>query len=345
MASAARSSRRRGRGPSAHDQQPHRRQQPRAAGRSPTEMTERLQKVLAAAGVGSRRKCEELIAAGRVEVDRQVVTRLGTKVDPHSQEIRLDGVTLKAGRKVYYLVNKPPGVVSTSRDPAGRPRVIDLLPPTAQRLFTVGRLDMSSEGLMLVTNDGQLADRLTHPRYGVEKTYHVLVAGTPQRDALGKLTEGLHLAEGRARAKRLWVKTNFKGSTLLEMVLDEGRNREIRRLMAQIGHKVLTLKRVAIGRVRLKDLQPGQFRRLSRDELKSLRTHGRQPEASPNVRPAAAASPGSRRPGGRVKVNLRGGVNNKRTAAKATAGPKRDGIRRPKSGAKRPGGSGRGKTS
>jgi 23S rRNA pseudouridine2605 synthase len=226
---------------------------------------------MAAAGIGSRRHCEELILAGRVEVDRHVVRKLGTRVDREQQEIRVDGEPLKSTRLSYYLVNKPIGVVSTNFDPSGRPRVIDLLPPTKERLFTVGRLDLSSEGLMLVTNDGELANRLSHPRYGVEKTYHALVAGKPEPEVLESLRRGVHLAEGVARVVSVKVKNEIKQSTLLEIVLAEGRNREIRRILAKVGHKVLRLKRVAVGSLRLKDLAPGEWRPLGRDEVESLR--------------------------------------------------------------------------
>lgn len=232
---------------------------------------ERLQKVLAAAGVGSRRHCEELILAGRVEVDRRVITELGTRVDPLKEEIRLDGTLLSRPKRVYYAVNKPSGMISTSRDPSGRPRVIDLVPSGGVRLFTVGRLDLHSEGLILLTNDGELANRLTHPSYGVEKIYHVLVAGQPTREVLAKLRRGIHLAEGVARVAKVRIKGRRKQSTLLEMVLDEGRNREIRRVLARVGHKVLRLTRVAVGPVRLADLPLGAYRRLSRQEIQALR--------------------------------------------------------------------------
>ena len=232
----------------------------------------RLQKAMAAAGVGSRRHCEEIILAGRVEIDRKVVTELGTRVDPKRQEIRLDGVPLTQSRLVYYLVHKPQGIVSTNFDPSGRPRVIDLLPRTRERLFTVGRLDLSSEGLILLTNDGELAQRLAHPRFGVEKTYHVLVAGSPGTEVLAKLRQGVHLAEGFAKVESVKVKTGLKQSTLLEIVLAEGRNREIRRILAKLGHKVLRLKRVAIGELRLRDLPQGEFRRLTADEVRALQS-------------------------------------------------------------------------
>ena len=231
---------------------------------------QRLQKVLAAAGLGSRRQCEELITAGRVEVDRQVVTELGAKADPSRQEVRLDGVPLRKPKLAYYAINKPTGVVSTNRDPAGRPRVIDLVPRDPARLFAIGRLDMGSQGLILVTNDGELANRLTHPRYGVEKTYRVQVAGRPDREVLARLRRGVRLAEGFCRIEQLRIKSHHKESTILEMVLREGRNREIRRVLAKLGHKVLKLLRVAVGPVKLGKLAPGECRRLSRKEIEAL---------------------------------------------------------------------------
>jgi 23S rRNA pseudouridine2605 synthase len=229
-----------------------------------------LQKVLAAAGIASRRECEQLILEGRVEVDRQVIAELGTRVDPEQQEIRVDGEPLHRPKLVYFAVNKPEGIVCTARDPAGRPRVTDLLPPGTPRSFCVGRLDMSSEGLILVTNDGELANKLTHPRHGVEKIYHVQVAGRVERETLAKLQRGMHLAEGFAHAKHVHIKSLHKNSTILEMVLDEGRNREIRRLMARLGHKVERLRRVAVGPARLGDLPRGAVRPLTRGEVLAL---------------------------------------------------------------------------
>ncbi|MEX0641800.1 MAG: pseudouridine synthase, partial [Pirellulales bacterium] len=232
--------------------------------------SDRLQKVLAAAGIASRRGCEQLILDGRVEVDHQVVSVLGSRVDPTQQEIRVDGELLHKPVLVYFAVHKPVGVVSTSRDPAGRPRVTDLLPPNTPRSFCVGRLDISSEGLILMTNDGELANRLTHPRHGVEKIYQVQVAGQVEREVLDKLHRGVHLAEGIAHAKHVQIRSQRKQSTLLEMVLDEGRNREIRRLLAQFGHKVQRLRRIAVGPVRLGDLPAGAVRALDRKEISAL---------------------------------------------------------------------------
>jgi 23S rRNA pseudouridine2605 synthase len=232
---------------------------------------ERLQKVLAAAGIDSRRQCEELIRAGRVEVDRRVVTELGTRVDTDRQEVRVDGTPLRKTRRVYYAVHKPDGVISTNRDPSGRPRVVDLLPAEHARLFPVGRLDLHSEGLILVTNDGELANRLAHPRYGIEKVYRVVVAGAPTPATLAELRRGVHLAEATVRIAKITVKTRHKKSTALEMVLDEGRNREIRRALAKVGHKVERLVRIAVGPVRLGTLGPGEFRPLTQAEVKALR--------------------------------------------------------------------------
>ncbi len=251
---------------------------------------DRLQKVLASAGIASRRECEQLILEGRVEVDHKVVTELGTRVDPQQQEIRVDGETLSRPKLVYFAVNKPTGVVSTSRDPAGRPRVIDLLPPNSPRVFCVGRLDISSEGLILVTNDGELANGLTHPRHGVEKVYQVQVAGRVEPETLSQVHRGLHLAEGFAHAKHVRIKSRRKRSTILEMILDEGRNREVRRLLARVGHKVQQLKRVAVGPVRLGEMPTGAVRPLNKKEIQSLE----RAVASGTVAPTGGGTTGSK---------------------------------------------------
>lgn len=229
---------------------------------------ERLQKVLAAAGLGSRRSCEELIVSGRVEIDRKTVTELGVRVT-RDQEIRVDGQKLARPKRQYYALHKPTGVISTNRDPSGRLRVIDLI-DSHERLFAVGRLDKSSEGLILVTNDGELAQRLTHPKYEVEKTYRVEVAGQVEQASIEKLQAGVHLAEGFARVARVRIRKVHPRSTELEIVLKEGRNREVRRLLAAIGHKVERLTRIAIGPLRLGDLPAGAHRALSRDEVRQL---------------------------------------------------------------------------
>ena len=231
---------------------------------------ERLQKVLAAAGLGSRRTCEELITSGRVEVDRQVVTLLGTRIDPLKSEVRVDGEKLPNPKRVVYMLNKPVGVVTTNFDPSGRPRVVDLV-PGEQRLFAIGRLDRMSEGLILVTNDGALANLLSHPRYGVEKKYLVQVAGVPSQELLDKIRRGITLAEGKVHAKRVDIRSQHKQSAVLEMILDEGKNREIRRMLARLGHKVHQLKRVGVGKLSLGNLLPSQWRQLAWSEIEALR--------------------------------------------------------------------------
>ena len=230
---------------------------------------ERLQKVLARAGVGSRRACEALIQEGRVEVDGKVVTKLGTRVDVASQRIRVDGEEKGSHQQIYYMVNKPPGVVSTNQDPAGRMRVIDLI-NSDLRLFPVGRLDRTSEGLILVTNDGELANRLTHPRYQVSKTYLARVAGRISFAKIQELGRGTHLAEGFVQPESVRIKRHRRQSSDLEIVLREGRNREIRRLLARAGHKVISLCRTAVGTIKLGTLPSGSYRKLTLAEVRTL---------------------------------------------------------------------------
>ena len=230
----------------------------------------RLQRFLAKAGFGSRRECEELITTGRVFVDGEPVQELGTKVNPEKQKVVVDGQRVVPERLEYFILNKPPGVLSTSRDPEGRLRVIDLI-QSRSRVYNVGRLDKSSEGLILVTNDGDLANRLTHPSYGIAKTYHVQVEGEPSKETLKQLVEGVYLAEGFAKMANVKFKKRQKNTTWLEIVLEEGRNREIRRLLARVGHKVLKLRRVAIGPLRLGELPLGAHRRLDAKEIRALK--------------------------------------------------------------------------
>jgi 23S rRNA pseudouridine2605 synthase len=231
---------------------------------------ERLNKILAHAGVSSRRHCDELIMAGRVTVEDQVVRELGAKVEP-GQAIRVDGQPIRAEQHVYWLVNKPRGYLCTNYDPARRPLAIDLVPRVNQRVYTVGRLDEESEGLLLLTNDGELANRLTHPRFGVEKTYWVQVAGVPSREDLERLLKGVWLSEGHVRAKYVKRLRRQGESTWLHIVLSEGKNREIRRMLARLEHKVMRLRRVAIGPLKLGRLGSGKARRLTPRELVSLR--------------------------------------------------------------------------
>jgi 23S rRNA pseudouridine2605 synthase len=284
---------------------------PKAPARRPTPAakqehakgSERLQKVLAAAGLASRRECEQFILEGRVQVDGEVITELGSRVDPQHQDIYVDGEPLPNTKRVYFAVNKPEGYVCTARDPSGRPRVTDLLPPQAGRVFNVGRLDMASEGLILLTNDGELANQLAHPSHGVRKTYHVQVAGHITQDVLDQAQKGIHVSEGKLQFVGAKIKSRHKKSTLLEVVLDEGRNREIRRVLAVLGHKVQKLTRVAVGPVKLGEMPAGAYRPLTREEVKKLREHVAESEAAlagkpvkkkrrktPGAKPAAPAA-------------------------------------------------------
>lgn len=227
---------------------------------------------MAAAGVASRRECELIIQEGRVEVDGEVIVELGYRVDPDAQEIYVDAERVKVESLQYFALNKPPGIVSTTQDPSGRLRVIDLI-NTQTRVYNVGRLDKSSEGLILVTNDGSLAHRLTHPRFGVEKTYHVHVEGRPSAAQLRQLRSGVYIAEGKVSAGDIrFLNKKSKTGSWLEIVLSEGRNREIRRMLAAIGHKVRVLRRVAIGTLRLGELPVGAHRKLTFSEIKALQT-------------------------------------------------------------------------
>jgi len=232
---------------------------------------ERLNKFLAHAGVGSRRHCDDLIAAGRVSIDGQRVRELGTHVDPATQKVFVDDVPIHSEKLVYWLVNKPRGYLCTNDDPGGRPKALDLIPHVEQRVYTVGRLDENSEGLLLLTNDGELAHQLMHPRFGVEKTYLVQVAGIPSKDDLEKLLRGVFLAEGKVRARHVKRLKTQGQSTWLRIVLSEGKNREIRRMLAKLGHKVVRLQRTAIGPVQLDRLPKGKARRLKMEELQALR--------------------------------------------------------------------------
>lgn len=232
---------------------------------------ERLNKYLAHAGVGSRRFCDTLIAAGRVKVDGVAVKDMGLKIDPLTHQVSVDDHPVRAEKPVYWVVNKPIGTLCTNSDPAGRPLAIQLLPHVDQRVYTVGRLDEASEGLLLMTNDGDLAMPLMHPRYGVPKTYLVLVAGKPGPDDLQKLLDGVWLSEGKVQAKSVKRLKPQGNSTWLRIVLTEGKNREIRRMLAKLGHKVMKLRRVGIGPVKLDKLPKGKARRVNDTELAELR--------------------------------------------------------------------------
>ncbi|MGH9081675.1 MAG: pseudouridine synthase [Acidimicrobiales bacterium] len=231
----------------------------------PLPTGDRLQKVLARIGVGSRRACEELIARGRVTVNG-VVPGPGRRVDRQVDRVELDGVPLPVQPGlVHYLVNKPAGVVSTSEDTHGRPTVVSLV-PGEPRVFSVGRLDMDSEGLLVLTNDGELTHRLTHPSFGVPKEYLVQVEGEPGPGAVRQLRQGVELEDGRTAPARVSV----IGPGLLRMVIHEGRNRQVRRMGDAVGHRVVRLIRTRIGPISDPTLAPGSYRALGLDEARAL---------------------------------------------------------------------------
>ncbi|GLV49899.1 hypothetical protein TBS_04760 [Thermobispora bispora] len=232
---------------------------------------ERLQKVLARAGVASRRACEELIGQGRVTVDGQVVRRYGARVDPERQIIRVDGKRIPTSTGLaYYAFNKPAGVVSTMDDPEGRPCLADYVQDLAPRLFHVGRLDTATEGLLLFTNDGELAHRLTHPSYGVRKKYIAKVAGPVPRKLARTLRAGVELEDGKVTVDGFTVIQQHGRQALVEIVLHEGRKHIVRRLMEAVGHPVLELARIEFGPVKLGRLKPGTVRALTLREIGDL---------------------------------------------------------------------------
>ena len=231
----------------------------------------RLQKVLAAAGIGSRRACEALIADGRVTVDGRVVTQLGTRVDPSTAIVTVDGERLNLREDLVYLaLNKPRGVLSTMSDEHGRPNVGDYVKERTERLYHVGRLDADSEGLLLLTNDGDLAHRLMHPSFVVSKTYLADVPAPVPRNLGTQLRRGVQLDDGLAKADDFRVYSTAGGRAMVEIVLHEGRKHIVRRMLAEVGLPVRQLARTAIGPVQLGNLRPGAVRHLSRGELAAL---------------------------------------------------------------------------
>ncbi|MCL6515755.1 pseudouridine synthase [Alicyclobacillus sp.] len=233
-------------------------------------MEERLQKVLARAGVASRRRCESLIAEGRVTVDGVVVTELGTKVDPDLHEIAVDGRPVNRERPVCILLHKPTSYVTTVRDPQGRRTVLDLITGVDARLYPVGRLDYDSSGLLLLTNDGELTHRLLHPAHHVDKTYRVTVVGMPERSELERLRRGIPLEDGPTQPAQVRALRLHPVESVLELTIHEGRNRQVRRMMEAIGYPVKRLKRVAFGPLVLGNLPPGRWRPLTPEEWAAL---------------------------------------------------------------------------
>ena len=231
---------------------------------------ERLQRALARAGFGSRRSCEQLIVDGRVTIDGWTAA-LGDKVDAELMSVRVDGVEVNLDPNVRYLaLHKPPGVVTTMRDPQGRPDIRRYVPAEGPRVFPVGRLDRDSEGLLLLTNDGELANRVMHPRHGVEKEYLAEVEGTPTARQLARVRSGVELDDGPARAVRARIVASSRGRGAVRVVMTEGRKREVRRLLAAVGLPVTRLVRLRIGPVTLGRLAPGESRPLEREEVQGL---------------------------------------------------------------------------
>lgn len=234
---------------------------------------ERLQKVLARAGIASRRQSEKMISEGRVKVNGQTVTEMGTRVDIGGDLIEIDGRPIsRPEEKVYLLLNKPSGFITSLDDPRGRPKVVDLVKDLPYRLYPVGRLDMETEGLLLLTNDGDLCYRLSHPRFGVEKTYQANVLGVPSAQKLKTLEQGMVLEDGPTAPARVRVIGQEAGNGILLVTIHEGRKRQVRRMLETIGHPVMRLKRTQYGFLDLKGVKVGSYRRLTEEEV--TRLHG-----------------------------------------------------------------------
>jgi 23S rRNA pseudouridine2605 synthase len=291
---------------------------------------ERIQKILSRAGIASRRGAEQVMAEGRVTVNGETVRELGTKADAATDDIRVDGVRVKASaERVYLVLYKPRGVVTTRHDPEGRETVMTLVPPVAG-LFPVGRLDVGTEGLIILTNDGAFAERVSHPRYEVPRVYQAKVRDVPTQDTLARLTAGVRVEGERLAADSVRL-LEADNNSWLELTLHEGKNHEVRRLMEAVGHPVSKLKRVAIGPVTLRGLSPGEFRHLSPQEIRALGLGGaRSAKGRPATRPARTP----RRPGARPGVAARpAGVQRPSPAtppAGRRTGSRPAGPRRPK---------------
>ena len=251
----------------------------------------RLQKFLSEAGVASRRRAEELIRDGRVLVNDLPVTELPAFVRPDADRVICNGAPVKFERHEYFLVHKPKGFVCTNFDPGGRRRAVDLLPPNVARLFPVGRLDINTTGLLLMTNDGELAERIAHPRFGVPKVYRAEVRGKVRRDLPARLKEGVYLSDGKAVASEVRIVHSATDRSMLEITLREGKNRQVRRMLARCNHKVTRLTRIKIGTLSMKNLPLGGARRLTSRELQSLRDELARGKPRRQRRPSKPAVP------------------------------------------------------
>ncbi|HHT64075.1 MAG: pseudouridine synthase [Bacillota bacterium] len=235
-------------------------------------MEERLQKVLAHAGVASRRSCEELILAGKVKVDGKLITDLGIKVDPEKSVIEVAGKPIPGKEQlIYILLYKPAGFLSTVHDPQKRRTVMDLIHGVRQRVYPVGRLDYDTSGLILLTNDGELANDLIHPSREVEKTYRALVKGIPTGKCLGELAKGIMLEDGKTAPAQVRVKKIINGNALVDITIHEGRNRQVRRMFQRVGNPVIRLKRIAFGPLKIGRMKPGEWRYLTDREVEILK--------------------------------------------------------------------------
>ncbi|MCI5221208.1 MAG: rRNA pseudouridine synthase [Candidatus Electrothrix sp. AR4] len=231
----------------------------------------RIQKIIAHAGICSRRKAEQYIADGRVAVDGKLINQPGIKVDPEQVVITVDGKPIRKEKKVYILINKPKGYVTTLSDPQGRPIVTDLLPAAIkERLFPVGRLDLDSEGALLLTNDGALANKVLHPRFEVNKTYEATVKNMPKKSDLRRLEQGIVLDGQKTWPAQLRMLHSQKGSAVIEVIIHEGKKRQVRKMFQAIGHPVIRLQRIAYGRLKLGGLPEGRHRFLDENDIKKL---------------------------------------------------------------------------
>ena len=321
-------------------------------------MTERLQKFLASAGVASRRKAEEMVAAGRVKVNGEVVREMGTRVDPSRDLVVVDDKPVETGgRTRYLLLYKPPGCVTTLSDPQGRPTVARYLGGVKERLFPVGRLDWDAEGALLFTNDGDLANRLAHPRYGHRRTYLVKVKGDPATGAIGRMLEGVRLEDGPAQALEATLHERAEKNTWIRVVVGEGRKHLVKRLCESVGLEVLRLFRPEFGGVTVAGLRPGHFRELRPDEVETLRrsagmSKGPRPDTSSLPLPKAARRHGHgvpeprapREPSGAERPREDAGRTEKgRREGSRPARPRPDRSGREREGRPSRGGRGRGR--
>lgn len=283
----------------------------------------RLQKFLSDAGVASRRNAELLVENGRVLINDEIVRTLPAFVDPEHDCVVVDGNVVRMQPQQYWIIHKPKGVVTTVSDPAGRRRAVDFLPPMRTRLFVVGRLDPESSGLLLMTNDGELAQRISHPRYGIPKVYWAEVRGEVGLDLPVRMRRGVHLSEGKAAVSDVRILHRTREQSALSITLSESHNRQVRRMLAKLGHDVRNLKCTRIGPIELKGLPLGAARELSRHEVAELR------RAIQNAAPSDAG-PGRRRRIGRTRGELEGrgerGAASRGAATRRMGGSRRDGA-------------------